>query len=93
MPSWLTRRLAENLAVERAANEAYEHHRATTLTSDGRRFGARPNPYRGSRGDPGGRSGSAFVAAHELGGFEHVAGERSLELAPPGTQADGEPGV
>ena len=31
--------------VEREANEAYEHHRATAVTSDGRRFGARPNPY------------------------------------------------
>jgi transposase len=39
------RRLQENLAVEREANEAYEHHRATAVTSDGRRFGARPNPY------------------------------------------------
>jgi transposase len=39
------RRLMENLAVEREANEAYEHHRATAVTSDGRRFGARPNPY------------------------------------------------
>jgi len=39
------------------------------------------------------RAGSAFVAAHELRGFEHVAGERSLELAPPGTEADVEPGV
>jgi hypothetical protein len=39
------RRLQEYLAVERKANEAYEHHRATAVTSDGRRFGARPNPY------------------------------------------------
>ena len=39
------RRLQENLLVEREANEAYEHHRATAVTSDGRRFGARPNPY------------------------------------------------
>jgi transposase len=39
------RRLQENLAAEREANEAYEHHRATAVTSDGRRFGARPNPY------------------------------------------------
>jgi transposase len=39
------RRLQENLAVEREANEAYEHHRATGVTSDGRRFGARPTPY------------------------------------------------
>jgi transposase len=39
------RRLQENLRVEREANEAYEHHRATALTTDGRRFGARPNPY------------------------------------------------
>jgi len=38
-------RLQENLLVEREANEAYEHHRATAVTSDGRRFGARPNPY------------------------------------------------
>jgi transposase len=39
------RRLQENLRVERQANEAYEHHRATAVSKDGRRFGARPNPY------------------------------------------------
>jgi transposase len=39
------RRLQENLAVEREANEAYEAHRAHAVTSDGRRFGARPTPY------------------------------------------------
>jgi transposase len=39
------RRLREDLAVEREANEAYEAHRETGRTSDGRRFGARPNPY------------------------------------------------
>jgi transposase len=39
------RRLQENLRVEREANEAYEHHRATGVMKDGRRFGARPNPY------------------------------------------------
>jgi transposase len=47
------RRLAEGLAVERAANEAYEHHRATAVTSDGRRFGARPNPYEPPATPPG----------------------------------------
>jgi hypothetical protein len=47
------RRLAENLAVEREANEAYEHHRATAVTSDGRRFGARPNPYEPPATPPG----------------------------------------
>ncbi len=39
------RRMQENLRVEREANEAYEHHRATGVSKDGRRFGARPNPY------------------------------------------------
>ena len=39
--------------VERAANEAYEHHRATAVTSDGRRFGARPNPYEPPDTPPG----------------------------------------
>jgi transposase len=39
------RRLQENLRVEREANDAYEHHRATAVSKDGRRFGARPNPY------------------------------------------------
>jgi transposase len=39
------RRLQENLRVEQVANEAYEHHRATGVSKDGRRFGARPNPY------------------------------------------------
>ncbi len=39
------RRMQENLRVEREANEAYEHHRATGVSRDGRRFGARPNPY------------------------------------------------
>jgi transposase len=39
------RRLQENLRVEREANDAYEHHRATAVSKDARRFGARPNPY------------------------------------------------
>jgi len=39
------RRLQENLLVEREANEAYETHRANARTTDGRRFGARPNVY------------------------------------------------
>lgn len=47
------RRLAENLSVEREANEAYETHRATAVTSDGRRFGARPNPYVAPETPPG----------------------------------------
>jgi DDE family transposase/transposase-like protein DUF772 len=47
------RRLQENLLVEREANEAYEHHRATAVTSDGRRFGARPNPYLAPELPPG----------------------------------------
>lgn len=42
------RRLQENLRVEREANDEYEHHRATAVMKDGRRFGARPNPLRGS---------------------------------------------
>ena len=47
------RRLQENLRVEREANEAYEHHRATAVTKDGRRFGARPNPYVAPEVPPG----------------------------------------
>jgi transposase len=47
------RRLQENLRVEREANEAYEHHRATARTTDGRRFGARPNPYVPPESPPG----------------------------------------
>jgi transposase len=39
------RRLQENLLIELQANEAYEAHRANGVTSDGRRFGARPKPY------------------------------------------------
>ena len=39
------RRLQEDLAVEREANEAYEHHHATAVRSDGRRFGARASSY------------------------------------------------
>jgi hypothetical protein len=46
-------RLRENLRVEREANDAYEHHRATALTTDGRRFGARPNPYVAPEVPPG----------------------------------------
>jgi transposase len=46
-------RLQENLRVEREANEAYEHHRATAVTKDGRRFGARPNPYIAPEDPPG----------------------------------------
>jgi hypothetical protein len=47
------RRLQENLRVEREANEAYEHHRATAVTKDGRGFGARPNPYVAPEVPPG----------------------------------------
>jgi len=39
------RRLREELAVERAANEAYESYRAQGVMKDGRRFGAPPKPY------------------------------------------------
>jgi hypothetical protein len=46
-------RLQENLRVEREANEAYEHHRATAVSKDGRRFGARPNPYVAPEVPPG----------------------------------------
>jgi transposase len=46
-------RLRENLRVEREANDAYEHHRATAVTKDGRRFGARPNPYVAPEVPPG----------------------------------------
>jgi hypothetical protein len=47
------RRMQENLRVEREANDAYEHHRATAVTKDGRRFGARPNPYVAPEVPPG----------------------------------------
>src|SRR5207245_9892735 len=46
-------RMQENLRVEREANEAYEHHRATGVIRDGRRVGARPNPYAAPEGPPG----------------------------------------
>ena len=46
-------RLQENLRVERQANDAYEHHRATGVIRDGRRFGARPNPYVAPEDPPG----------------------------------------
>src|ERR1019366_8003332 len=39
------RRLEERLAVEIAANAAYEDYRARGVMSDGRRFGVRPDPY------------------------------------------------
>jgi Transposase DDE domain len=39
------RRLEEQLAVEVAANDAYEGYRARGVASDGRRFGKRPDPY------------------------------------------------
>jgi transposase len=39
------RRLEEQLAVEIAANAAYEDYRARGVMSDGRRFGVRPDPY------------------------------------------------
>ena len=47
------RRLQKYLRVERETNEAYEHHRATAVTKDGRRFGARPNPYVAPEVPPG----------------------------------------
>jgi hypothetical protein len=40
------RRLEEELAVECAANEAYEAYRARGVMKDGRRFGGPPKPYR-----------------------------------------------
>ena len=39
------RRLEEQLAVEVAANAAYEAYRTRGLASDGRPFGVRPDPY------------------------------------------------
>jgi hypothetical protein len=39
------RKLAEDLAVERQANEAYEAYRARGVMKDGRRFGGPPKPY------------------------------------------------
>jgi len=39
------RRLEEELAVERATNEAYEHYRATARDKQGRRLSRPPNPY------------------------------------------------
>jgi hypothetical protein len=39
------RRLREELAVECAANEAYEAYRARGVMKDGRRFGGPPKPY------------------------------------------------
>jgi transposase len=39
------RRLEEQLAVEVAANDAYEAYRERGVMSDGRRFGVRPDPY------------------------------------------------
>jgi hypothetical protein len=39
------RRLEEELAVECAANAAYEAYRARGVIRDGRRFGGPPNPY------------------------------------------------
>jgi transposase len=39
------RRLEEELAVERAANERYEEYRARGVMKDGRRFGGPPKPF------------------------------------------------
>jgi len=39
------RRLEEDLAVERAANAAYEEYRANGRMKNGRRLGAPPKPY------------------------------------------------
>ena len=39
-------RLGSELDVERRANEAYEHYRATARDRLGRRLGGRPDPYR-----------------------------------------------
>jgi Transposase domain (DUF772)/Transposase DDE domain len=38
-------RMAEDLAVEQQANEAYEDYRARGVMKDGRRFGGPPKPY------------------------------------------------
>src|SRR6478609_7529339 len=45
---WLraaAQRLEEELAVERAANDRYEHYRARGVMKDGRRFGGPPKPF------------------------------------------------
>jgi transposase len=39
------RRMAQDLAVERAANETYEHYRAHARDKRGRRLGHSPKPY------------------------------------------------
>ncbi len=39
------RRMAQDLEVERAANEAYEHYRAHGRDTQGRRLGRPPKPY------------------------------------------------
>ena len=39
------RRLQQNLAVEREANEAYEHYRAHVRDTQGRRLSRPPKPY------------------------------------------------
>ncbi len=39
------RRMAQNLEVERAANEAYEHYRVHGRDKQGRRLGRPPKPY------------------------------------------------
>jgi hypothetical protein len=39
------RRMLEDLAVEREANQAYEAYRARGVMKDGRRFGGPPKPY------------------------------------------------
>ena len=85
------RRLAENLAVERAANEAYEHDRATAVTSDGRRFGARPNRYEPPAAPPG-RINTTDLDSRNVktprSSDAHRVGERLRRRALPTTQGD-----
>ena len=47
------RRLEAELSVEHEANTAYEAYRARGVMKDGRRFGARPRPYRPPQLPPG----------------------------------------
>jgi len=83
------RRLREELAVEHAANEAYEAYRARGVMKDGRRFGGPPKPYLPSQEpdgkinltDPDSRNVKAFRGYVQGYNAQAVVTEQQIVIA------------
>jgi hypothetical protein len=83
------RKLAEDLAVERQANEAYEAYRARGVMKDGRRFGGPPKPYvppekpagKVNTSDPGSKNVKAFRGYVQGYNAQAVVTEQQVVIA------------